>query len=240
MRMGHALVLGLLIIVGMGMTVPAMAGQGHHTQNNPFSAVYPDPARLAGEVRAFTAADSLAMPEPGALLCLGSSSIRMWHPTLARDLAPRRIIARGFGGSTMLDALHFAPRIVLPYRPAAILLYEGDNDIDFGVEPAEYMAAFAAFLDLVWAEMPEVEMHVLAIKPSGLRWARWPAMQEANRLLAERCAADARLHFIDVASPLLDQDGLPRDELFLADRLHLNADGYAVWAAVVNAALPAP
>ena len=227
--------------LGLLMTVLLMLGAGWaNATGNPFSTAYPDPERLAGEIQAFAAADSLDFPEPGGFLCLGSSSIRMWHPTLARDLAPRPVIARGFGGSTMYDAIHFAPRILLPYKPAAILLYEGDNDIDFGVTPGEYMAAFEAFLQMVRAELPEVRIHVLAIKPSGLRWGRWPAMQEANRLLAGRCADDPLLQFIDVATPLLDDQGMPRDELFLADRLHLNARGYAVWTEVVNGALAAP
>ena len=36
---------------------------------------------------------------------------------------------------------------------------------------------------------------------------------------------------------LLDADGRPRAELFLADGLHLNAQGYALWRRLVGAYL---
>ncbi len=32
---------------------------------------------------------------------------------------------------------------------------------------------------------------------------------------------------------MLGRDGRPRGELFRADRLHLNADGYALWKSVI-------
>ena len=32
---------------------------------------------------------------------------------------------------------------------------------------------------------------------------------------------------------MLDAEGNPRRELFVADALHLNADGYALWQSVI-------
>lgn len=206
--------------------------------DNPYSGSYPDPERFRADIVAWAEADSIAMPEPGALLCLGSSSIRMWHSTLERDLAPRRLILRGFGGSTMWDVLSFDDRIVYPYRPAAILLYEGDNDIDFGVAPDEFLAAFDEFVARLHARLPETRLYFLSIKPSGLRWGKWPLMAEANAAVARRCADDPLLTYLDVATPLLGQNGEPDDSLFLPDRLHLNEKGYAVWTQVVNEIVP--
>ena len=42
------------------------------------------------------------------------------------------------------------------------------------------------------------------------------------------------LDYIDIYSKMLGADGQPRAELFLPDRLHLNADGYAVWKAAIG------
>ncbi len=200
-------------------------------------AAYPDPARLAAEVAAYAAADSLAPPPQGAVVCVGSSSLRFWHGTIAADLAPLEVVPRGFGGSTMLDLLHFAQPLVLACRPRLILLYEGDNDIDFGVPPAEVRATFDRFVALVHAELPQTRIEVLAIKPSPARWSRWPAMREANRLLAAACATDSLLGYIDVATPMLGADGLPQRELFLPDMLHLNEQGYALWTTIVRPVL---
>ena len=217
-----------------GRVLCAAAGSGA-TAAEP--SAYPDPARLAAEVAAFAAADSVAPPPVGAVVGVGSSSMRFWHPTIAADLAPLVVVPRGFGGSTMLDLLHYAQPLVLACRPRLILLYEGDNDIDVGVPPAEVRAVFDRFTALVHRELPETRIEVLAIKPSPARWSRWPAMQETNRLLAAACAADSLLGYIDVATPMLGADGLPRRELFLPDMLHLNEQGYALWTAVVRPVL---
>lgn len=224
---------GLLILAA----VSALAGCGPRRPDTAPLAAYPDPERLAAEVAAFVAADSLAPPPPGGLLCIGSSSLRMWHPTLARDLDPYPVVPRGFGGSTMLDVLHYAPRIVLPCRPAGILLYAGDNDIDFGVTPEQFLAVFARFVALVHAELPGTRILVLSIKPSPARWAKWPAMARANALLQAACGRDPLLHYVDAAGPMLGADGTPRRELFLPDMLHLDESGYALWARVVREAL---
>jgi len=214
-------------------TIFLLATVAHAGTDQGFSAAYPDPERFAQDIAAFETADAETLPSPDAVLCIGSSSMRMWHPTLARDLAPLAVTPRGFGGSTMLDVLHFAPRIVLPCRPRTILLYEGDNDIDFGVTPLEFLDTFHAFVSLVHQELPGTEIFVISIKPSGARWAKWPAMEQANGMLQGDCAEDSLLTYIDVASPLLGDDGLPREEWFLADRLHLNPAGYEVWSKTI-------
>jgi lysophospholipase L1-like esterase len=199
--------------------------------------VFPDPQRLAGEIQAFLAEDARNPPLPQAIVGLGSSSMRAWHATIREDLAPLSLIPRGFGGSTMYDALRFADRIVVPYRPRAVLLYEGDNDIALEVPPEQVLAAFAAFVDTVRAALPDLRIYVISIKPSPSRWEIWPRMQEANRLLQAACAADSRLTYIDVASGMLGEDGRPRPEIFLPDRLHMNEAGYAIWREAVRPVL---
>ena len=86
---------------------------------------YRDPSRFEKAIEAFESADKESPPEPGGIVCIGSSSMMRWDD-IKTDLAPLSIIHRGFGGSNMNDALYFADRIVLPYKPRAILMYEGD------------------------------------------------------------------------------------------------------------------
>ena len=51
---------------------------------------------------------------------------------------------------------------------------------------------------------------------------------------------DGTLDYIDIHTPMLGADGRPRAELFRADALHLNADGYALWKTVIAAHLGGP
>ena len=195
---------------------------------------YPDPRRFEEDILAFEAADQIAAPPSGAVLCIGSSSMRFWHGTMAHDLEPLTLIPRGFGGSTMLDVLFYSSRVVVPYTPRAILLYEGDNDMDFGISPARFLATFQQFREVVRATLPETRLYVLAIKPSPARWDIWPHMAEANGLLRRVCEGDSMLTYIDIATPMRGEDGLPLPGLFLEDRLHLNELGYEIWAREVR------
>lgn len=190
---------------------------------------YPKPERFEQAIRAFEELDRKAFPPPDAIVCYGSSSMRGWHSNVVADLAPLTVIPRGFGGSNMNDALHYVDRIVLPYRPRAIVLYEGDNDIAAGITPEKIRDTFRALVTKVHQQLPAVRIYVLSIKPSIKRWNLWPQMEAANRLLAEVCAGDARLTYVDVAGAMLDENRQPRKELFQKDDLHMTRAGYEIW-----------
>ena len=200
------------------------------------AAEYPGPERYRAAIDAFTAAEE-APPPAGAIVATGSSSMRGWHGRIAEDLAPLTIVPRGFGGSNMADVSHFVAELVLRHKPRAVLLYEGDNDAALGATPAEVLAHFDAFVAAVHAALPEARIYILAVKPSLARWHLWPVMQATNAGLAERAAADARLTFIDVATPMLNEAGTPKPEIFIADGLHMNGAGYDIWRDVVRPVL---
>jgi len=58
-------------------------------------------------------------------------------------------------------------------------------------------------------------------------------MREANRLIRAAAEKDKRLAYVDVDGPMIGDDGKPRPELFKPDGLHLNAQGYKLWSALV-------
>src|SRR4028118_2356235 len=58
----------------------------------------PENARFAAEINAFQTHDKRRKPREGAVLFLGSSSVRLWD-SLRDDFAELPIIKRGFGGS---------------------------------------------------------------------------------------------------------------------------------------------
>ena len=198
------------------------------------SGEYPAPERFSEEIQRFEAEDRRQAPPRNAIVCIGSSSMRGWHGTIRGDLAPLTIIPRGFGGSNMNDALHFADRIVLPCRPRAIVVYEGDNDVAQGIAPEKIADTFRAFSKKVHADLPECRIYFLSIKPSIQRWSLWPKMKEANHLVAMECMKDKRLVFVDVASGMLDGEGNPRRGLFKEDKLHMTRAGYVIWRNVLR------
>lgn len=191
-----------------------------------------DFARWEKAIAAYEEQDRARPPAPRGVVFVGSSSIRLWN--LAESFPGADVINRGFGGSQLADSVHFAPRLVLKHRPRLVVLYAGDNDVAAGKTPEQVAADFQAFVQGVHKELPQTKIAFLSIKPSLARWKLWDTMQRANALVQAQCKADGRLLYLDVATPMLGDDGKPRPELFAKDGLHLSPRGYEVWAAVVR------
>ncbi len=195
--------------------------------------------RFAREIDAFTAADATNPPPRNAILFVGSSSIRKWT-TLAGDFPGRKVINRGFGGSHLSDAVNYFERIVAPYQPGLIVLYAGSNDIDAGKKPEQVLSDFKAFAAKVHEQLPQARLDYISIGPSPSRWGEVEKVKAANGLIRDYIAHDPKLGFIDVFPAMLGPDGKPKADIFVSDRLHLNAKGYEIWRAIITPYLQQP
>jgi len=186
------------------------------------------PEKWTAAIEKFTQVDATNPPPRDAVLFLGSSSIVKWT-TLAKDFPDVKVINRGFGGSELADSAFYLDRIAIPYRPHVVVLYAGDNDLQAGKTPGSVAADFAAFCTKIHAALPATRIVYIGIKPSPARWKLREQAMQANALIAAHCAQDQRRAFVDTWKPMLDAQGQPRPELFVADRLHMNPAGYAIW-----------
>jgi lysophospholipase L1-like esterase len=194
-----------------------------------------NPKRWEKEIAAFEKIDREQPPEKGAVLFVGSSSIRFWT-NIAESFPKLKLISRGFGGSHITDTTYFAERIIFPYEPSKIVLYAGDNDIARGRSPEQVAADFRELVKKVHARLPKTKIYFLAIKPSPARWHLSPQGREANTLIQRYSRLRPKVEFVDVWTPLV-KDGKPDPALFEKDRLHINREGYARWAKVIREAL---
>jgi lysophospholipase L1-like esterase len=186
-------------------------------------------------IRDFEEQDKAHPPKPGGIVFAGSSSFRFWD-TLVSDMKPLDVINRGFGGSEFSALDMYAKRLVIAYRPRAVVVYEGDNDLAEGSAKTPEMVAadFRKFVQIVHGALPDTWIYILAIKPSKLRWNEWPQMKAANKLMQDYAATRKNVQYIDIATPMFDANGnLPRD-LFKADGLHPTAKLYAMWTAIIK------
>ena len=173
-----------------------------------------------------------------ATVFVGSSSIRMWN--LKKHFPDRQAVNRGFGGSQFSDAIQYVDRIVTNYKPANVVIYEGDNDLAKGKSPEVVTRDFVAFTSRIRKKLPKARIFVIAVKPSIKRWSLADDIQKTNRQIAQKCDEDPNMVFVDVFKPMLDADGKPRKELFIKDGLHMNEVGYKEWTALINQALATP
>jgi len=200
---------------------------------------FPDPERFASDIAAFEAQDRTSPPPEGAIVLTGSSSIARWNNQAAAALAPLTVIPRGFGGSYMHDLLHYLDRVALVYQPRALLIYEGDNDTG-AREPIPndtILADLRTIIARVHEALPATRIYVLSVKPSILREAAWPVAQQVSEGYRQIAAADPLVYYVDVATPFLNPDGKVMTDIFVADNLHLNDLGNAIWGATIKAAL---
>ncbi len=223
-RAGFFIVLTLLLVTGSGM-----AEEGPKVF---------DLLEFEGEIQAFEASDRIEPPAPGGIVITGSSSIRLWHPTIEQDLAPLDVTARGFGGSTLAHLLYYLDRIVLNYRPRAIVVYEGDNDTgDYRLEAPALLRQFEMLIQRVRRELPQTRIYLVSIKPSLKRQEIWPRAERVNAQIEELAAQTESVFFIDVSSHLLDENGKVRSDIYQEDRLHFNQAGNRLWARTIKEAL---
>lgn len=192
----------------------------------------PDPARWERDIAAMEAADAVKPPPHGGIMFIGSSSIRLWT-TLAADFPGLPVSNRGFGGSQLPDVTAFLDRLVQPYHPRQVVIYCGGNDINAGRSAEQVLADVQALVHAIHAKKRTTKIAYISIAPNPARWAQVATVRKANQLIADWFSTDPRLSFIDVFPHMLGADGQPLPGIFVEDRLHMNASGYAIWTKVV-------
>ena len=194
-------------------------------------------ARWEKTIRAFEQRDAKHPPAPGAIIFTGSSTIARWK-TLARDFPDQPVLNRGFGGSQIVDATHFADRIIYPYKPKMVILRAGGNDLWAGKSPEDVADDFKDFAETVHAQLPAAKIVFLSWSPSLARWKQHDKEKELNQRVADFIADKPWLEYVETYDLPLGTNGLPRRELFASDKLHFNAAGYKLLTVRVRSCLP--
>jgi len=185
------------------------------------------------EIAGFEARDETNPPSRNGILFIGSSSIRLWK-SLETDFPGHPVINRGFGGSQIIDSVFYADRIVIPYAPRQIFLYAGGNDVNAGKTPEEVFSDYKLFVETVRKKMPHVEINYISIAPNPARWSQIEQVRAANKLIRSYTRWRSRLSFIDVHSQMLNEQGQPKEGIYLEDKLHMNEKGYEIWKKIIG------
>ena len=188
-----------------------------------------NPLRFQESIEVFK---NMEIPEGALTVITGSSSVRFWN-SVAADCANERIVNTGFGGSEASDLLYHLDAAVLRFRPKKVFIYEGDNDINSGKTPESTLKTMSQVVAKILTSLPGVEVYIMGAKPSPSRWQHQQRYLELNRLLATYCATMDQVNYIDVWFPMLNQNGKPKPEIFVADSLHMNSKGYEIWTKAI-------
>lgn len=189
-------------------------------------------ARWENAIADYEAQDRTNAPAPGCIVFTGSSYIKRWT-NLVADFPGLPVVNRGFGGCQLADVHHYADRIVIAYAPREVVIYAGGNDINAKKSPEIVFGDFVALMQKLRASLPHARLVFISCPPSPKRWAQTANIRKANSLIAIYCRRHD-ITFVNTFDLMLGADGLPRTDIYVEDQLHMNANGYAIWAEAVR------
>lgn len=170
-----------------------------------------------------------------AILFVGSSSIRLWE-TLEEDMAPYPVIQRGYGGAHLRDAVFFSESLFGKHDLKMIVGFiandiKGDKD---DAKPEQVRRLFKIFIRQLRQRYPSLPVLWVAVTPTKSRWEQWKKIRRVNKKLNTYCQKNQALYFLDTQAEFLNEEGLPKTDLFITDQLHLNQKGYALWNSMIR------
>ena len=192
-------------------------------------------APFYNDIQQFKKQDRIHFPAKQQILFVGSSSFTKW--TDIQDYFPSYpIINRGFGGSSLTDVIHYADDIIFPYQPKQIVIYCGENDLAGEDTTVTSHIVFDRFKQLFVStrqHLPNVAIAYVSMKPSPSRKHLLPKMEVANTLIKKYLSKQNNTAYIDVFHKMFNKDGTIINDIFIADNLHMNAKGYAIWQKII-------
>lgn len=151
------------------------------------------------------------------------------------------IVNHGFGGSCADDLLYYYHRMVLPWKPRALVLATSSNDIVWGYSAEEIMELAVRLIQWVQADFPGIPIYCFSDEPSIVHKGKqdhYTQVRDAyNAYLEEFCAQTENCIYVPVekqpfwyADPahIGDYDRV-REDIFHEDKVHLNALGYSLF-----------
>ena len=190
---------------------------------------------FADDIQAFKNQDKINPPPANAILFVGSSSFRKWTD-VSSYFPGYTIINRGFGGSVFPDVIRYENDIIIPYHPKQVVIYCGDNDLasSDAITADSVFERFKVLFEGIRLGLPGENIVYVSIKPSPSRVRLQEKMEKANLLIQTYLSIQSHAAFVDVYHKMLNPDGSIMADIFLEDKLHMNAKGYAIWQKAIE------
>ena len=196
--------------------------------------VYAQHPPFWNDIQNFKKQDSINMPAQKQVLFVGSSSFTNWKD-VQTYFPSIPIINRGFGGSSLTDVLRYEQDVIFKYNPRQIVIYCGENDFASS-DTVSVQTVVNRFKDLfthIRKRYKNIPVAYVSMKPSPSRRNLMTKFEQANEKIEIYLKKFKKTVFIDVYHNMLKPDGSPMTDIFLADNLHMNAKGYAIWQKLI-------
>src|SRR6202162_3989719 len=161
------------------------------------------------------------------IIFYGSSSIRLWK-TLSQDFIGYPVVNCGFGGSRLSDCVRYVSRLVLRLKPAAVVLYAGDNDLAQGAPPDQAFASFRNLYRALRGYSAQMPIAFISVKPPPAGTRSIAHILRFNQMVQAFLQTQPATKYIDIYTAMLGPDHQPNPALFVQDRIHLSDLGYQI------------
>lgn len=187
----------------------------------------------------------------GKILLYGDSAFTRWQEKwgnipveslLLDQNGQQAVVNHGIGGGTMEELLYYYPRLVLPWKPKALVIEAFCNDRDANYSPSEIIYLMARLLEYARRQLPGTRFYLCDARPLSAYVGElvWMVLKnhltEFNELLGIYCAQHPDCTLIRHGDcPALFEEGFagdydhPRKDLFIEDKVHYNPEGYAIY-----------
>ena len=143
-------------------------------------------------------------------------------------------INRGFGSSCAEHQLYYYSRMVRPLRPRVLVYSSNANGSSFGYTPEESWELAQRVIAYAMTDFPGIRVYLCGTIPSRdeteksrEKAAKYDAWEREYAQTHENC------FFIDASK----SEALNRKDIFVADGVHYNQDGYHLFAEFFRDAL---
>lgn len=174
--------------------------------------------------------------DKGALVFLGDSITQGW-PDLQAAFAGAKVANRGISGDTTRGMLIRLQEDVIALEPKGVVLLMGTNDIEENASPEIIVQNATSIIAELKKHNQDMPIVLCLIFPSSETKTRpTQTIQTTNQLLMRSVRGDKQITVLDTFSLFKNESGDAKPSLF-PDLLHLNSDGYAVWASALRPVL---
>lgn len=192
-------------------------------------------AQLEDEIKVFENEDSLLGKPKYDVVFIGSSTFNNWE-TMQADFAPASVINRGFGGSTIREVIHYSERILFRYEPKVVVLYVGNDIWGDPAEPTtgQLFGYFKLFEQKLHRKLPNTMVNFVSMRPSPEKKNLIEKQNAISNLLIQYAKETPKTNFIDIRPVMYNNSGQLKNDIFMADSLHLNDTGNKMITGVIK------
>lgn len=179
---------------------------------------------------------NLGKQGPVDVVLLGDSILHFWAGSpkapIVRGEASwselfqgKKVANLGFGWDRVENVLWRVQNQELrELKPSTVLMLIGTNNLELN-SAVEIRMGIQTLCGAIHKQLPETSIHVLGILPRTIPPKLITRPAEVNNELHQHLAGAPRIHFHDLSTVFLDDDGKLNSKLF-SDGLHPNEEGY--------------